>query len=86
MSGETYDEQRLADLIAALPPAPGAWVQAAKELPVARASLDGIVERARADAEYREQVLADLESALAAAGVEPDRHLVNALRRDLTQI
>lgn len=86
MSGETYDEQRLADLIAALPPAPGSWVQAAKELPAARASLDGIVERARADAEYREQVVADLESALAAAGVEPDRHLVTALRRSLTQI
>ena len=85
MSRETYDEQRLADLIAALPPAPFAWVQAAKELPAARASLDGIVERARADAEYRELVVADLESALAAAGVEPNRHLVNALRRELTQ-
>ena len=85
MSRETYDEQRLADLIAALPPVPVAWVQAAKELPAARASLDGIVERARADAEYREQVVADLESALAAAGVEPDRHLVNALRRELSQ-
>ena len=86
MSGETYDEQRLADLIATLAPAPRAWVQAAKELPVARASLDGIVERAKADAEYREQVVADLESALAVAGVEPDRHLVNTLRRNLQQI
>ncbi len=86
MSGETYDEQRLADLIATLPPAPVAWVQAAKELPAARASLDGIVERARADAEYRRQVVADLESALAAAGVEPDRHLVQTLRRNLSEI
>ena len=86
MSGETYDEQRLADLIATLPPAPDAWVQAAKELPAARASLDGIVERARADAEYREQVVTDLESALATAGVEPDRHLVNTLRRNLSEI
>jgi len=86
VSGETYDEQRLADLIATLPPAPHAWVQAAKELPAARASLDGIVERARADAEYREQVVADLESALEAAGVEPDRHLVHTLRRNLSEI
>ena len=86
MSGETYDEQRLADLIAALPPAPDGWVEAATVLPMARASLDGIVERARADAAYREQVIADLETALAEAGFEPDRHLVNALRRSLTQI
>jgi hypothetical protein len=86
VSGETYDEQRLADLIATLPPAPTAWVRAAQELPAARASLDGIVERARADAAYRTQVIADLESALAAAGVEPEPHLVHALRRSLTQI
>jgi hypothetical protein len=86
VSGETYDEQRLADLIATLSPAPEAWVQAAKELPAARASLDGIVERARADAEYRRQVIADLESALATAGVEPDRYLVNTLRRNLSEI
>jgi hypothetical protein len=86
VSGETYDEQRLANLIATLPPAPDAWVQAAKVMPVALASLDGMVERAKADAAYREQVIADLEAALAEAGIEPDRHLVNALRRNLTQI
>jgi hypothetical protein len=86
VSGETYDEQRLADLIATLAPAPAAWVRAAQELPAARASLDSIVERAQADAAYREQVVADLEAALAAEGIEPDRHLVNALRRNLTQI
>jgi hypothetical protein len=86
VSENTYDEQRLADLIACLPPAPDAWVRAAQELPAARASLDGIVERARADAAYREQVIGDLEQALAEAGVEPDRHLVNTLRRNLQQI
>jgi hypothetical protein len=86
VSEHTYDESRLADLIAALPPAPEAWVQAAKELPAARRSLDGIVERARADLEYRRQVVGDLEAAIAAAGVEPDRRLVEQLRREVEQL
>jgi hypothetical protein len=86
VSEHNYDESRLADLIAALPPAPQAWVQAAYELPAARRSLDGIVERARADAEYRRQVIADLEGALAQAGVEPDRTLVERLRREVEHL
>jgi hypothetical protein len=76
-----YDEQRLAELIAALRPAPPAWVAAAQELPFARRSLDGIVERARQDLEYRRQVIADLERALAAAGVEPTSVVIDSLRR-----
>jgi hypothetical protein len=81
VSENAYDEQRLAELIAALPPAPSAWVAAAQELPLARRSLDGIVERARQDLEYRRKVIADLEGALAEAGVEPDRSLISSLRR-----
>jgi hypothetical protein len=76
-----FDEDRLADLIAALPPAPEAWVLAAQQLPAARAGLDEIVARAEADAEFRRALVADLESALAQAGYEPDRPLVDALRR-----
>jgi hypothetical protein len=76
-----YDELRLAELIATLPPAPPGWVAAAQELPFARRSLDTIVERARADLEYRRAVIADLEGALHAAGVEPQRHLIESLRR-----
>ena len=86
MSEHDYDESRLANLIAALPPAPAAWVQAAKELPAARRSLDGIVERVRADVEYRQQVIADLEGALAAAGVEPDPRTVERLRREVEHL
>ena len=81
-----YSEQRLSELLSALPPAPEAWVQAAQELPSARRSLDDIVERARADLEYRQQVLADLESALAQAGVEPDHRSLNALRRRFSEL
>jgi hypothetical protein len=78
-----YDEQRLARLIGLLPPAPEGWVRAAQELPLVRAGLDEIVARARADAAYRAAVIADLESALAQAGIEPEAKAVEALRRRL---
>ena len=78
-----YDEQRLAHLLAALPPAPDGWVRAAQELPRARAELDTLVERALADAEYRKAVIADLEGALRASGQEPDPARVAALRARL---
>lgn len=86
MSTGDYSEQRLSELLSALPPAPEAWVRAAQELPLARRSLDDIVERARADLAYRQRVLADLEAALAQAGVEPDRQLVDALRRRFDEL
>jgi hypothetical protein len=76
-----YDEDRLAQLIAALPPAPEAWVRAAQELPFARRELDQIVARAEADAEFRQALIADLEATLAREGYEPDRQTVDALRR-----
>jgi hypothetical protein len=79
-----YDEERLAELLRALPPAPPSWVEAAKELPSARRSLDELVERARADAELRKTVIADLEAALEREGIEPIRPLVDELRRQLS--
>ena len=79
MSG--YNIERLSRLIGMLPPAPAAWVRAARELPRARRELDGIVERAEADAEFRRALIADLESALQAEGVEPTSPLLDELRR-----
>jgi hypothetical protein len=76
-----YDEDRLAELIAALPPAPEAWVRAAQELPPARKELDEIVARAEADEKFRAALIADLEATLAREGYEPDRPLVDELRR-----
>lgn len=75
-----YDHDTLGRLIAALPPAPVGWVRAAQELPAARHGLDEIVARAEADAAYRAQVVADLESALAAAGIEPTPRILDELR------
>ena len=74
------NEERLAQLIRALPPAPAAWVRAAQELPLARRGLDEIVGRAEADAAFRQRLVSDLEAALEEEGYEPDRALLDALR------
>ena len=79
----TYDAERIAELLRALPPAPRGWVEAAQELPNARRGLDQIVERAEADAEFRARLIADLEQALAAEGFEPDARVLDELRRRL---
>jgi hypothetical protein len=76
----SYDEERLARLIRALPPAPTGWVRAAQELPFARGELDEIVARAEADAAFRKRLIADLEGALAAEGYERDSTILAALR------
>jgi hypothetical protein len=78
-----YDEERIARLLQALPPAPEAWVRAAQELPRSRGELDEIVARAEADARFREALVADLESALAAEGFEPDERTLERLRKHL---
>jgi hypothetical protein len=75
-----FDEERLARLLRALPPAPEGWVRAAQELPLARGELDAIVARAEADAEFRTRLLADLEAALEAEGYERDPAMIEALR------
>ena len=81
MTDERSPEERLAALLALLPPEPEAWLEAARQLPAARAQIDGIVERAERDAEYRSRVVSDLEQALAASGIEP----TDVLRRELAR-
>lgn len=76
-------EEEIAELIAALRPAPRAWVDAAIELPRAAATIDELVAAALADREWREAMLGDLEAALRTAGVEPRPHLVDDLRARL---
>src|SRR5262249_53001188 len=76
-----YEEERLGQLLAALPPAPEGWVQAAQELPGARRELDEIVARAEADLAFREALVVDLEAALAAEGYEPAPRVLDELRR-----
>jgi hypothetical protein len=78
-----FEDEDVARMIADLPPAPTAWVQSAQALPAARAALDDLLERAQAHARERRAILADLESALREAGVEPLPVLVEELRRRL---
>jgi hypothetical protein len=85
-SMNAHDHDTLARLIAALPPAPHGWVTAAQELPAARRGIDEIVERAVADAAYRKRVVADLESALADAGIEPTPPVLDELRERFRSI
>jgi hypothetical protein len=76
----SFDEERLARLIHALPPAPEAWVRAAQELPFVRGDFDEIVARAEADAEFRRRLVADLDAALAVDGYEPTSEVREELR------
>jgi hypothetical protein len=79
-----HREERLAELLRLLPPAPKGWVEAAQELPLVRPHLDRIVARAEADARFRELLISDLESAFALEGVEPDAASVEVVRRRLS--
>lgn len=79
-----YDEERLGMLLRLLRPAPAGWVRAAQELPAARRTFDEIVARAEADLAFRNALLADLETALAAEGYEPDRRILDEIRVRLT--
>ena len=81
----TYNEERLGELLRMRPPAPVGWVAAAQQLPFARIQLDALVERAEADAAYRASVVADLELALRAVGVEPRPAVIDHLRKRLAQ-
>ena len=80
MPNHYFEEERIAELLRALPPAPEGWVRAAQELPLARMGLDEIVRRAEEDAAFRARLVADLEGALAAEGIEPAPELLEAVR------
>jgi hypothetical protein len=79
-----FSEERLAELIALLPPPPSSWIQAAVELPRARAAIDELTVRATADQRLRQAILADLEDALRSAGVDPRPELQESLRARLS--
>jgi hypothetical protein len=78
-----YDEERIAELLRLLPPAPEGWVRAAQELPAARQGIAALVARAEADAALRARVVADLEAALQAEGIQATPSVVALLRSRL---
>jgi hypothetical protein len=73
-------EERLAELLAALPAPPQGWVQAAQELPQLRAEADRLVARAECDSAFRQALIDDLEAALRHEGIEPSRPVIARLR------
>ena len=76
-------EERIAELLRALPAPPTAWVEAAKELPRTSRELDAILERVADGERLRELAVAELEELLRAEGVEPSPTVVAHLRSRL---
>ncbi len=76
-----YDEEKLGEILSALPPAPESWVKAAQDIP--QRGIDEIVERAGADDEYRRRVIEDPEAALEEADVVAHAETIEILRRRL---
>jgi hypothetical protein len=79
----TYDEEKLGEILSALPPAPKAWVSAAKDLPLMQQGLAEIVQRAEADEEYRRRVIENPVAVLEEAEVVAHVDAVEILRRRL---
>jgi len=79
----SYDEEQIAALLRLLPPAPRGWVEAAQQLPLARATIDSILARAEADAAFRARIISDLETALEGEGYEAIPSVVAAVRLHL---
>lgn len=77
-----FDEDRIALLLRALPPAPTGWVDAAAELPIARRALGEIEQQLSGHAQRQAQT-AQLEQALEEAGYQPTPALVRAVRGEL---
>ena len=73
----------LGRLIASLPAPPASWEQAAIEMPALRRAADQVLALAETDAEFRAELVADLEAALRRAGHEPEPALQAAVRRAL---
>jgi hypothetical protein len=76
-------EERIAELLRALPAPPAAWVEAAKQLPRTSRELDSILERVEHGERLRQLAVAELEEMLRAEGVEPTPTVVAHLRRRL---
>jgi len=75
-----FNEERIGELLRALPQVPEAWVQTAAQLPATRRAIEQIAALAEVDAGFREEALRDLEGALERAGLAPSPALVESLR------
>src|SRR4051794_38730722 len=89
MSGMGDDRKQtiegLAELIAALPPAPEAWVAAAQQLRARPRGADRRVALAEADASFKEAPLQALGAALREQEPEPPPRLMDGVRSRLSE-
>jgi hypothetical protein len=81
-----WHEENLAGLLGALPPAPEAWAQAARELPRTREELADALGRIEADEEFRRVVLRDLDGALGPVAPEDRAARAAAIRAHLDEL
>lgn len=80
-----YDEEKLGELLSALPPAPDPWIRAAQDLPLLRGGLDRILERAESDEEFRLRAIAEPEAVLEEADVVAHADAVEILKQRLDE-
>lgn len=78
------DEREIERLLRLLQPAPAAWVEAAQEMPFLLGALEGVLERARTDAAYRDAFQADPGEVLRDAGYELAPDVVAHIMRRLS--
>jgi hypothetical protein len=78
-------EERIAVLLAELPPAPATWIRAARELPRAEREIERLATLARGDGALHDWLLEDPAGALRRAGLEPAPRVVAKLRARLLE-
>ena len=74
------EEERLAELIALLPPAPEPWVEMAARIPRTERDLADVQRRLEEDALLREALRRDPDRALREAGLEASPELIARLQ------
>jgi hypothetical protein len=79
-----FDLDKIGELLAELPPAPAAWVEAAVALPLAMSRLEEVAQVVAAQPDRLAET-DRLEAALREAGITPDAPALAALRAHLAR-
>ncbi len=79
-NNDPLDDERLARLLANLPPAPAAWVERAARIPRVQRDLGDVQRRLDEDALLREAFRREGAQALRDAGIDLDQEVLEHLR------
>jgi hypothetical protein len=77
---DPLSDERIAQLLASLPPAPDAWVERAARIPRVQRDLADVQQRLDEDALLREAFRRDGERALRDAGLSVEHEVLEQLR------